>query len=273
MSSDVEITAFKASHLDEALSLSQAAGWAHQREDWEMLYQLSTGYVVRSGTRVVGTGFRTDFGLGLSTLNMIIMAQDMRGQGLGRRLMSSLMQPADDKTYRLISTRMGRPLYERLGFAEVGQLITLRGPVGNVPKTGSAEDAKDEDRGSLIRLETNSFGGDRAAFMDWLWMHTKIAVMRKHGEVTGYAALRRFAKGYVIGPVVSSSTEDAKSLISHLAKDIEGRVLCLDVTTTSALGPRLQTLGLDHVDAPPIMQLGHLPLNDNRQAMFSQALG
>lgn len=273
MSSVFEATAFTAEHLDGALLLSQQAGWAHGREDWELLHRLSTGYVLLCDKQVVGTGFRTDFGSALSALNMIIIREDMRGQGLGRRLMTSLMPSADDKTYRLIATRMGRPLHESIGFTQVGQLVTMRGLLTDVQNHSGAKDLEEGDRESLISLESDAYGGDRTALVDWLLAHSKLAVIGKQGAITGYAALRQFGAGYVIGPVVSANLEDAKALISHLARNIEGEVLRLDATTDSALGPWLETLGLSLVDAPPVMQRGQVPLNENRQALFSQALG
>lgn len=129
MTKQAEIAVFKAGHIKGALLLSQAAGWAHEARDWEMLLQLSTGRVALSEGRVVGTSFRTDFGAQLSALSMIIVSQEMISQGLGRRLMVSLMQAGNARAYRLIATRTGRPLYEKLGFEEVDQILTLRGKV------------------------------------------------------------------------------------------------------------------------------------------------
>ena len=98
-----------------------------------MLLRLSTGRIAICDSHVVGTGFRTDFGPNLSALNMIIVSEKMRSQGLGRILMLSLMQSDADRAYRLIATRKGRPLYEKLGFVEVDQLVTVRGLLKTCP--------------------------------------------------------------------------------------------------------------------------------------------
>ena len=273
MKKPTQITGFTSDHIHGALLLSQAAGWAHGYEDWEMLLQLSTGRVAICDSQVVGTGFRTDFGSGLSALNMIIVSEDMRSQGLGRSLMSSLMHPDADRAYRLIATRKGRPLYEKLGFAEVDQLVTVRGLLECVLQPSKAYSVEDCDRNGLVQLESASYGGDRAAVVDWLLANAELAVMRDQGVVQGYAARRRFAQGYVIGPVVTGNPDHAKALITHLVQDIKGDLVRLDVTNASELTPWLQTLGLSIVDAPPVMQRGVAHLSENRKAVFNQALG
>ncbi|MGR3614513.1 MAG: GNAT family N-acetyltransferase [Paracoccaceae bacterium] len=116
-----------------------------------------------------------------------------RSQGLGRSLMSSLMQSDTDRAYRLIATRKGRPLYEKLGFEEVDQLVTVRGLLEFVPLPSNAHNFENCDRNGLVQLESASFGGDRAAVVDWLLTNAKLAVVRDEGVVHGFAARRRFA--------------------------------------------------------------------------------
>jgi hypothetical protein len=66
--------------------------------------------------------------------------------------------------------------------------------------------------------------------------------------------MRRFARGYAIGPVVSKTLEDAQALITDLVEDINGSLARLDVTRASGLAPWLQAFGLEFVDASPVMQ-------------------
>ncbi|MEL6294749.1 MAG: GNAT family N-acetyltransferase [Pseudomonadota bacterium] len=273
MTTRAEIAVFEAGHIDGALLLSQAAGWSHGRRDWKMLLRLSTGCIALNEGQVVGTGFRTDFGAELSALSMIIVSEAMRSQGLGCRLMTNLMQPGDARAYRLIATRTGRPLYEKLGFEEVDQILTLRGPMRGVPQATIAQAGTARDRDALALLESASYGGDRTALVDWLLSHAKLAVIRDEGAVKGYAAMRPFAQGHVIGPVVSQTVEDAQALITQLVQDSDGDFVRIDVTRASGLAPWLQTLGLELVDAPPVMQRGVSALGADRKAAFSQALG
>ncbi|MEQ3709865.1 GNAT family N-acetyltransferase [Tateyamaria sp.] len=273
MKKPFEITDFTADHIEGAVLLSQAAGWAHGYKDWEMLLRLSTGRIAICDSHVVGTGFRMDFGPNLSALNMIIVSENMRSQGLGRSLMLSLMQSDSDRAYRLIATRKGRPLYEKLGFEEVDQLVTVRGLLEYVPLPSKAHNFENCDRNGLVQLESASFGGYRAAVVDWLLANAKLAVVRDQGVVQGFAARRLFGQGYVIGPVVTGNPDHAKALITHLVQDIKGDLVRLDVTNASELTPWLQTLGLSIVDAPPVMQRGVAHLSANRKAVFNQALG
>ncbi|WP_141105015.1 hypothetical protein [Rhizobium sp. R339] len=44
----------------------------------------------------------------------------------------------------------------------------------------------------------------------------ELVVVRHNGKVTGFAFLRAFGRGEIIGPVVATKLEDAKALASYL---------------------------------------------------------
>jgi len=79
----VEIVPLAQHHLDQATVLSQAENWPHRLEDWRMLMMLSQGRVALRDRVVIGTALRSDYGPDVSLLNMIIVRQSERGQGIG----------------------------------------------------------------------------------------------------------------------------------------------------------------------------------------------
>ena len=122
----IEIVPFEAAHMPGAHVLSQAESWPHRPQDWGLGLSVSRGVVALQDGRVVGTALCSIFGP-VATLNMIIVADDMRGRGLGRKLMDAAMASADGLEMRLVATEAGRPLYRKLGFVECGGVIQLTG--------------------------------------------------------------------------------------------------------------------------------------------------
>ncbi|MEM9434620.1 MAG: GNAT family N-acetyltransferase [Pseudomonadota bacterium] len=267
----IQIAAFEDTHLAAALALSQAVGWPHRLGDWKMLQNLSQGAVALDGSKVIGTAFRADFGPELSTLCMIIVAPDMQGQGIGRKLMTALM--GNHRSYRLIATHAGRPLYEKLGFTETGQIVQCQGRLVKIPEDIEIGPASNEDLASIAELERSSYGADRSALLRWLKQNADLAVSRSSGQVWGFAALRAFGKGHVIGPIVAPTPQVAQSLVTYLARDLVGTFLRLDVSEESELAPWLEDIGLATVAKAPIMQRQGPLHSPTRMAVFSQALG
>lgn len=264
---------FLPKHLDEALAMSQAVLWPHRRPDWEMLLNLSDGVVAVANGAVVGTGLRTDFGETLSTLNMIIIAEALRGQGLGRQLMTTLMGP--DRAYRLVATADGVPLYEKLGFTETGRIAQYQ---GIVRPQGVADQgiglARQEDLDAIKALESAVFGAPRDALMSWLHKAADIHVLRTStGPIAGFAGSRVFGRGHVIGPVCAPDLAAAKLLITHVAAGLVGEFLRIDVDAAHDLGPWLETLGLSNAGGGISMQRGDIDPPRARFALCSQALG
>lgn len=267
-----EVTKFTANHLEGAVALSQAAFWPHGRDDWAMLHRLSEGFAVLSDGQLIGTTLRFDFGPSLSALGMIIVGENHRGRGVARTLMAAAMVAQPARAFRLVATPLGQPLYQKVGFEEIAEIHKFEGQVQHIPCTGVATDASAADFDAIRQLEATSFGAERNAVIDWLSAHAQFAVTHNAGQVTGYAAMRQFASGYVIGPVVAPDADQGRTLIAHLAKDRHGAQVRLDILSKSGLANGLAEMGLKKSAVAPVMQWGGTCDLPNRLALFSQAL-
>jgi hypothetical protein len=101
-------------------------------------------------------------------------------------------------------------------------------------------------------------------------------VIRRDGHVDAYAALRAAGRGHVIGPVVASNAEDAKSLIATLAARLPGAFLRVDTTGTSGLSDWLPEIGLVPVGGGMVMHRPAATAPDSGPRIFAlanQALG
>lgn len=249
--------AFEPTHLKDALALSQQEQWPHRLEDWGLALSLSQGLVaVTRGLdadglngRVVGTVLMTPYGNGAATINMVIVDVSMRGQGLGRRLMDEAMALAGSRPLRLVATREGLPLYEKLGFRETGVVLQHQGNAGLVPQpvTEDIASASAADLPSLIALDRQAFGADRSGLLARLAELGAITLLRRNSVAVGFAVLRDFGRGKVIGPVVAPDLDGAKALIGPIVTAHPGDFLRVDTTTDTGLAPWLADCGLRHV--------------------------
>lgn len=117
---------------------------------------------------------------------------------------------------------------------------------------------------------------DRAGVLTPLLQTGSGVVLDREGEVTGFALLRRFGRGHVIGPVVAQDAEQAKALIGHFLAARPGQFLRVDVPEAGGLCPWLEQFGL--LDAGPVIGMvrGADPLEPRpvgNFALISQAFG
>jgi GNAT superfamily N-acetyltransferase len=90
-------------------------------------------YVARSGGQAVGCLVMVDNGAA-ADVEWVAVAPEARGRGLSGRLLAIALADAAERGCELstlVATRLGRPVYERLGFRGLGalQMWERRGPV------------------------------------------------------------------------------------------------------------------------------------------------
>lgn len=278
----IDLVAFDERHLDGAVLLSREAGWPHRREDWAMLLALSHGFVALQGDAVVGTAMLTPFGDDYATINMVIVAASMRGRGLGRKLMDAALEACAARECRLTATADGLPLYEKLGFSATHEIRQHQGiptPLPADAANGAVElDWFDpESFPTVTALDLQALGMDRRPLLRLLAEAGRMVVLREAGQVVGYAALRPFGRGEVIGPVVANTLEQAQSLMSFLIATCPGAFLRVDTAEWPALSPWLSARGLVGVGGGIAMRrnaTGRQPPGPAKPfALASQALG
>lgn len=243
----IDLIPFSPDYIDAAVSLSRQAGWPHRPEDWQMVLALSKGVVAVEGDRTVGTVLVTSYKEDCATINMVIVDESMRGRGLGRRLMDAAVHIAGNRPLRLVATEEGLPLYEKFGFRETGRVLQHQGVVGKMAAPAGVEPANPSDVAAIAELDRGAFGGDRGDLIANIATIGEFALIRRDGRVSGYAALRPFGRGEVIGPVVAADLDDAKALIAYFIARRPGRFLRVDTIAETGLGPWLAEQGLTHV--------------------------
>ncbi|QRM34477.1 GNAT family N-acetyltransferase [Microvirga sp. VF16] len=273
----ISLEAMETGHLDGAVLLSREAGWPHRREDWELVLSVSEGIVALQDGRVVATTIITPFGSDAAAINMVIVDSAMRGRGLGRRLMDAALEKTGIRSCRLVATKEGLPLYEKLGFVAVGEIIQHQGKALKVAVPATVSWARDDEHEKICSLDRAACCLDRSKLMCILRQAARFAVIRERGEVKAFAAVRAFGHGLVVGPVVASSRQQAKDLIQFMLAHHEGDFVRLDMELSTELGPWLVERGLAHVGGGIPMQRG--PKVERAEAPYrtyalvNQALG
>ncbi|MGJ4929209.1 GNAT family N-acetyltransferase [Bradyrhizobium sp. HKCCYLS2038] len=279
MSDAASLIAFSGDHLDAATRLSQQARWPHRREDWQMALALSQGCVAITGDgRVIGTVLMTPYGSSAGTINMVIVDEAERGRGLGRRLMQQAMTLAGDRRLQLVATEDGLPLYEKLGFRRTSEIVQHQGQLAvAVARPQGVRAAAADEITAIAALDAAAFGAVRSDLIAHVASLGAFALLERGDRMAGFAALRRFGRGLVIGPVVAADLDDAKALITYFLAGRQAEFIRVDTGIETGLAPWLGGLGLGHAGGGIVM---HRPAaNDSTRrcptsfALASQAFG
>ena len=243
-----------------------------------MALQLSSGAVALDDRgRVAGTILVTPYGMDCAMINMVIVDRNVRGKGLGRRLMDEAIALAGDRPLRLVATTDGMPLYQKLGFVASGTIRQHQGTVAALGAPDGVEAAGTDDLPDIKALDRDAYGADREALIDALAERGQFAIIRRNGAIEAYAAIRPFGRGEVIGPVIAGSAADARALITFFAASRSGAFLRVDTDSRTGIAGWLEEIGLAHVGGGVAMD--RPPKPDAEQAMpkvfalANQALG
>lgn len=273
-------TALRADHLPQAVGLSSALGWPYRAEDWRFAFELGHGVAVETEAGLAATALWWPYEPAFASFGMIIVTPALQGRGIGRLLMDELLRQAEGRTIILNSTREGYRLYERLGFVPCGQVnqhqAVLQAAPPELRSNGAIRLLRREDIGAIRDVDWRASGMGRTQLLDALLAIGKFAVIEREGRVSGYACVRRFGRGVVIGPVIARDATDAKALIATLAADHRGDFVRIDVPAASGLSPWLEQIGLRHVDQVVAMVRGKPPARTGDAILFAlsnQSLG
>jgi predicted N-acetyltransferase YhbS len=267
--------------LPAAYGLTQAVRWAHRLEDWQFMHRLGTGFVAEENGTLVGIGLCWKFGDAHAALGMIIVSPERQGKGIGRELMRLVLEELGQRTVLLTATPAGQPLYEQLGFVPNGSVDHHQGTMRHVPSIALAAGERMRPLGggdlqTLAALAKRAVGMPREELVAKLLTVAEGVLIEKDGEALGFAMMRPFGRGYMIGPVVAPDTERAKALIAHWAASYAGSIVRVDVSGDSGLSTWVEGLGLALVAPSVRMVRGRPPVSDGtvrQYAILSQAIG
>jgi len=264
--------------LPDNVALSRSVGWQDTESDWRVLHEAATVFGVRSAGRLVAQVGLGDYGRA-GTVAKMVVAPEAQGQKIGGRLMETLLEEAERRAMPvlgLVATDAGRPLYERRGFAAVGETVVLVGTPAPLAFTGAA--APLADAAAAARVEGRWMDCSRAVLLGARFREAiaTSALVGRDGGVRAFAMATAQGPVALIGPIVAETEDEARMLITSLFQRAPGPVR-IDVPAEHA-GFRswLQQLGLQEQVRRLEMARGaaRLPWQvPQRFALASQAWG
>lgn len=265
--------------LPQAHGLTQAIRWPHREQDWRLALELGQGWAIAENGRLLGTSMSWAFGPEWGCFGMLIVADDQQGKGLGARLMDAALAALGDRAVQLHATPAGQALYRKLGFAPAGTITQHQGLATAPPPAPLApgqrlRPAMVADLPALAALDAAATGMDRARALAAILALGRAMILERDGTAEGFAMLRPFGRGEVIGPVAAPDTAAAWALVAHFLAARAGAFLRIDITDPG-LAPALSAHGLAAVDEALRMVRGTpiAPGATRSFALVNQALG
>jgi GNAT superfamily N-acetyltransferase len=242
-----------AADLGLGMRLKTQAGWNQTEADWSRFLAIEPDgcFVAEIDGVGVGTAAGCVFG-SVAWISMVLVDSEFRGRGIGTALMKDVLAFVDQTgatSVRLDATPLGRPMYEKLGFARQYELTRYAGLLSEIsdsPSITSVRPARRSDYESILALDREVTRTDRRTFLLRLFdeQPDDIRVFDRCGQIEGCLAQRAGSDAIQIGPCIAA-TEAGRPLLAEASRRLVGRRVYLDVPTANEPALRLaKSIGL-----------------------------
>ena len=244
-----------AADIHTCWQLSQALRWPHREADWQQFISWAKAHgaalAVRADGQLIGCGLAWQWGDEQGSIGMVIVDNAWQRRGIGKRLFKGLLQALEGRDVMLQATAQGRPLYESLGFTAIGHARQFHGhwqpPVEAGPTSSLATDEltrllQPQDLPALLAYDQRERGLTRPALLQALLAQMdadeRCAVsMDEQGHLCGYGILRRFGRGWVVGPLLADGADRAVALVRLLTQERTGDFVRIDLAAHTRAFP------------------------------------
>lgn len=250
---------------DRALlhELTVSVFWPHRDSDLDLLMRLGDGYIALDEIgRPLGSAMHFPMGDDFAVLGMMVTPPRLQARGGGRFLLDRIMRDCEGRDLRLNATRAGYRLYLSAGFQHVTTVYQHQGLVRSLPEVDALPGIEiapitEGDHAAVRDMDRQAFGADRRATMDALLEVSTGCLALRAGKPCGYALMRRFGKGHVIGPLVAESEAMAIQLAAPLMHQVQGSFVRLDTPSEGQeLTGFLSAAGMGRFDTVTEMRIG-----------------
>jgi GNAT superfamily N-acetyltransferase len=202
---------------------------------------------------------------GTGWLGGIAVLPDRQRRGLGEAMTAHAMQWLTARgavTLQLNATKVGLPVYQRLGFRADGDCAQFTGAVPE-GADDNVRPARPSDLPAALALDQAATGEDRSRLLELAWP-SDAQVYESAGRILGYRATREPGS---LGAIVTDGSLEAQGLLSALLSGAAGsgkRTICLPADDTAAVG-RISAAGFRETQRTTRMYAGpRLPWQPER---------
>ena len=257
-----------AADMHACWQLSQAPRWPHREADWQQFITWAKAHgaalAVRADGRLIGCGLAWHWGPEQGSIGMVIVDDAWQRRSIGKQLFRGLLQALEGRDVMLQATAQGRPLYELLGFTAIGHARQFHGhwqpPAEAGPTVSLATDERTrllqpQDLPALLAYDQRERGLARPALLQALLAQMdadeRCAVsVDEQGHLCGYGILRRFGRGWVVGPLLADGADRAVALVKRLTQERTGDFVRIDLAAHTRAFPDSQAQAQAGHDRP-----------------------
>ncbi|MHB9024979.1 MAG: GNAT family N-acetyltransferase [Armatimonadota bacterium] len=229
------------------LRLKREANWNQVEGDWRrfLLLEPDGCFVAEWSGEPVGTLAVCILGP-VAWVGMVLVDARMRGKGVGTALMRHALDYLDGlgvPTVRLDATPLGRPLYEKLGFAHEYELARFDGVLPPGERSPGVLPYSSADQEEIIALDRLVSGADRRKLLEHLLRERgeEAGVVREEGRLTGYVLSRAGAQALFIGPCMAATEQAGNILLADAFGRYAGERVYVDIPLANVPAMALAT--------------------------------
>lgn len=273
----LQIRCMTLADLPFGMYLKEQAGWNQTEADWRRFLAMEPDgcFLAEADGEPAGTLTTCVFG-SVAWIAMVLVEEARRGQGIATALLQHAIAYLDARgvpTVRLDATPLGRPVYQKLGFADEYTLTRYGGTPAPVPELGPVRAYTPDDLEQVAWLDRQVTGTDRRKMLKRLLAEEPetTRVLETRGKVSGYCALRPGTKATQIGPCVASSPNAGQRLLADAITRCAGQPVMLDVPETNeAATAFIQGTGLE-VQRPFVRMYRGIPPVDEVNGIWASS--
>jgi len=283
MTNDICYRPMTLDDVEAADRLRQSIGWNQTPADWRRMLKLSPQgcFEATRHRELLGTVTSITYEKTLSWIGMMLVHPDYRRQGIGRRLMETVLACLHGRgvtCIRLDATPMGLPLYEQLGFVSEWTLTRWQGQGNRHPPLSQGGSSRtrvlrDADWPAVQMIDTPVLGVSRLDLVQSLSLESvQVRVWPAEGRVAGWGLLRSGTNADYLGPIVCRREDGALGLVDAILAAGGDRPVFWDVPDPNeAAGSAVRRLGFTPIRTLTRMRLGPTVVASDPHAQFAIA--
>ena len=211
-------------------TLAVDRGWPPEQNKWRLLLAMSEAYGVDDPAGGLAASIvLTRYGRRLASVGMMLVASRHGRRGLGRLLLTHVLERAGQAVVYLAATSYSRQLCQDLGFRVIDTVDRHAGPFvapRGAPVRVRVRSASGCDLAPLAALDLRVFGADRRPALTRLFGFAEQVLIAEDdgGSLAGFAGAWRNEDDLVVGPLVAAGLPAARALIATAGSAADGPV-------------------------------------------------